>query len=173
MFNPQQMPMFGVTGGAGTPMMNPQVMPFMNPAGMPGMVPWMNPLVYPMQKHPLTEQQKIYYRYMGYLKGKQMAQEKLNKQRAQMPKVNIPVNDAPQQTQNDNEEITIRFRKGGNITKIKMKAGKMVAELIDEYFHKTNTKNGKFNFNGNIFTPLTPFTLTEAGLTNNSEIVVS
>ena len=173
MYNPQQMPMFGVAGGAATPMMNPQVMPFMNPAGMPGMMPGMNPFFNPMQKLPLTEEQKRYLRYIGYLEGKKRAQEELKKRQAQTPKVNIPANNSPQQRSNANEVITIIFRKGGNITKIKMKADKMVAELIDEYFHKTNTKNGKFNFNGNIFTPTTPFTLTEAGLTNNSEIFVS
>ena len=54
-----------------------------------------------------------------------------------------------------------------------MKANSMVAELIDAYFHKTHTQNGTFNFQGNTFTPTTPFTLAEAGLTNNSEIIVS
>ena len=193
--------MFGVMGGVGNPMMQgmmpgmmmpgmnpgmvpgmmpgmnpgmmPGLMPGLNPGMMPGMIPGMNHAFIPMKKPPLTEEQKRKIRYQGYLEGKKRALEKKKTLEAQNPKVNMSNNNQSQQPQPTNGEITVRFKKGSTITKIKMKADSMVAELIDAYFHKTKTKNGNFKFQGNTFTPTTPFTLTEAGLTDNSEIVVS
>ena len=54
-----------------------------------------------------------------------------------------------------------------------MKNDNMVAELLNEYFIKTNTKNGNFNFNGYTLFPNDIATLFESGLKNNSEIIVS
>ncbi len=49
----------------------------------------------------------------------------------------------------------------------------MVAKLIDEYFRKTNTNRGIFNFNGLFLSPTDTRTLNEVGLYNFSEIIVS
>ena len=49
----------------------------------------------------------------------------------------------------------------------------MVADLLNEYFVKTNTKAGTFTFNGQKLNPTDINTLAEAGLKNNSEITVS
>ena len=49
----------------------------------------------------------------------------------------------------------------------------MVAELIDDYFHKTNTNNGNFTFQGNTLSPMDTQSLAEVGLQNGSEIRVS
>ena len=49
----------------------------------------------------------------------------------------------------------------------------MVAELINEYFIKTNTSNGIFKFNGNILLVTDTRSLSEVGLKENSEISVS
>ena len=71
------------------------------------------------------------------------------------------------------EIITIKFNKKGKIIDIKMRNDNMVAELLDEYFIKTNIKEGKFIFNGNTLSPYDTNTLFEKGLKNNSEIFVS
>ena len=70
-------------------------------------------------------------------------------------------------------EITVKFNKLGKIIKIKMDAECMVAELIDEFFKRTNTSQGIFIFNGGRLSPTDTWTLAEAGLENNSEIIVS
>ena len=49
----------------------------------------------------------------------------------------------------------------------------MVAELIDEYYRRTKTKDSIFKFNGNFLTPIDTRTLCEVGLQDNSEIKVS
>ena len=49
----------------------------------------------------------------------------------------------------------------------------MVAELIDEYFKKSNSKNGTFKFANNTLSPSDVSSLAEIGLKNNSEITVS
>ena len=157
-----------------TRMMNPCMMNpgMMNPCMMnPGM---MNPCMMPfmkMNKPPLTEGQKRNLRYMGYVMGKKMAQERKKTMEAQTPKNNININYQPQIAKGN---ITIKFKKGGVVvTSIKMDAESMVAELIDYYFRKTGTNGGTFNFQGNILSPNNAQTLSETGLRNGSEIVVS
>ena len=49
----------------------------------------------------------------------------------------------------------------------------MVSELINEYFRKTNTNRGRFNFNGIFLLPTDKRTLNEVGLYNFAEIIVS
>ena len=71
------------------------------------------------------------------------------------------------------KEITVKFNKKGSIIKIKLSDEYMVAELIDEYFKKTNASNGKFTFNGQILSPTDPSSLYEIGLYDNSEIIVN
>ena len=186
-------PNFGVFGGANPGMMNPGMMNpgMMNPGMMnPGMMnpsmmnpcmmnPWMmntgmmNPGMMPfmqIRKPPLTEEQKKNLRYMGYMMGKKMALERKKTTEAQNPKNNLNYS-CPAPVAKGN--ITIKFKRGGVVTSIKMNAESMVAELLDAYFHKTGTNNGTFNFNGNILTPNNPSSLNEAGLRNGSEIIVS
>ena len=69
-------------------------------------------------------------------------------------------------------EITIKFNKKGKIIKIKMSNYSMVAELIYEYFEKTKTKTGTFNFYGIILEPFDTSLLYCVGLKDNSEIIV-
>ena len=71
------------------------------------------------------------------------------------------------------EIITVKFNKKGKIIDINMKNDNKVGELLNEYFIKTNTKNGNFNFNGYTLFPNDIATLFESGLKNNSEIIVS
>ena len=118
-----------------------------------------------MKKKPMTEEQKKQLRMQGYLMGKKMAEERKK-------------NQAPQQTPAVEEgpatgEITIKFKKGGSVTNIKMDAGSMIAELINEYCEKVNTKTGTFTFNGQALSPMDTSTLSEAGFKNNSEITVT
>ena len=54
-----------------------------------------------------------------------------------------------------------------------MNADSMVAELIDAYCQKVNTKTGTFKFNGNDLSPQDPSSLAEVGLKNNSVITVT
>ena len=49
----------------------------------------------------------------------------------------------------------------------------MVAELINEYFIRTNTTNGSFKFNNNILSSTEISPLYEVGLKDNPEIIVS
>ena len=88
----------------------------------------------------------------GYKMGKMMAQL-MKKQKEQQNK-NKPKNKSSNNQNNTNEntgnkKITIEFKKGGTITKIKMNSDAMVAELINEYFQKSGTTNGTFTFKGN------------------------
>ena len=76
-------------------------------------------------------------------------------------------------TKHQEKEITVKFNKKGSIFKIKLSDEYMVAELIDEYFKKSNTSEGKFTFNGQILTPMDTSCLFEVGLDDNSEIIVS
>ena len=73
---------------------------------------------------------------------------------------------------NEEKEITIKFDKRGLITKIRLSNYYMVAELIDEYYRRTKTKDSIFKFNGIILTPIDTRTLCKAGLVDNSEIKV-
>ena len=180
-------PNFGVFGGANPNrnpcMMNPGMMNpcmmnpgMMNPGMMnPGMMNpcMMNPCMMPfmqIRKPPLTEEQKKNLRYMGYLMGKKMAQERKKTIEAQTPKNNVNYSCPPPIAKGN---ITIKFRKGGVVTSIKMDAESLVAELLDAYFHKTGTNKGNFNFQGNKLSPNDSSTLNEAGLRNGSEIIVS
>ena len=71
------------------------------------------------------------------------------------------------------EVINVKFKKNGKIIEIKMLNDYMVAELIDQYYHKTNTSNGTFKYKSTILSPWDTQTLYEAGLQNNSEIIVN
>ena len=73
---------------------------------------------------------------------------------------------------NEEKEITIKFDKRGLITKIRLSNYSKVAELIDEYYRRTKTKDSIFKFNGFILTPIDTRTLCEVGLVDNSEIKV-
>ena len=157
-----------MNSGMMMPMMNPgMMMPMMNP-GM--MMPIMNPgMMMPFKlKRQLTEDEKRKLRIQGYLEGKRLALERKKQLDAQKPKINIPQNNQPLKG-----NITVKFNKGGNITRITMDVEKMVAELLDEYFRKTGTQNGNFNFQGNALTINDASSLSEAGLKNGSVIIVS
>jgi hypothetical protein len=172
--NSGMMPM--MNPGIKMPMMNPGIkMPMMNPGMMmqmmnPGMMmQMMNPGMMPFKiKRQLTEDEKRKLRIQGYLEGKRLALERKKQLEAQKPKINIPQNNQPLKG-----NITVKFNKGGNITRITMDVEKMVAELLDEYFRKTGTQNGNFNFQGNALTINDASSLSEAGLKNGSVIIVS
>ena len=145
--------------------MNPMMMNSMGPMGMnammmPNMMPMMN-----MQKKPMTEEEKKQLRMQGYLMGKKMAEEK---KKNMAPKQAPVVQEGPV-----TGEISIKFNKGGSITTIKMDAGSMVAEAINEYFEKSKTKAGTFTFNGQQLNPMDPTTLAEAGFKNGSQVTVT
>ena len=72
------------------------------------------------------------------------------------------------------EEITVKFNKNGRIIKINKSNDCTIAELINEYFMKTNTLNGIFKFNGIfLYVTDTRTTLIEVGIKDNSEISVN
>ena len=73
----------------------------------------------------------------------------------------------------ENKEINIKFNKNGKITYIKMRDDEMVAELINEYFVRTNAGSGIFKFNNRNLSPGNTSSLWEIGLKDNSEIIVS
>ena len=73
----------------------------------------------------------------------------------------------------ENKEINIKFNKNGKITYIKMRDDEMVAELINEYLIRTNTKSGNFKFNNRNLSYSDISLLYEVGLKDNSEIIVS
>ena len=75
-------------------------------------------------------------------------------------------------TQNNGNEITVRFNKRNSIIKIKLSNECMVAELINEYFIKTKTNGGIFKFNGQTLSCAETSSLYEVGLKDNSEIIV-
>jgi len=70
------------------------------------------------------------------------------------------------------KEITIKCNNHGNIIQIKMNNTSMVAELINEYLEKTKLKNGTFKFNGHILEEFDTTSLIDAGLKDNSEIII-
>ena len=170
--NMQMMGMNGQIGGNGMNMgqmgqmgmmgMNPQMGQMGMMPGMMGMMPGMMG----MQKQPLTEEQKKQIKMQGYLMGKKMAEErKKNQQKKQKP---APATPAPAAG-----EVTVKFKKGGSVTDVKMDVKSMVAELLNEYFTKSGTTNGTFKFNGNTLSPMDTSSLADIGLNNNSEIIVS
>ena len=171
------------------PCMNPQFNPMcqMNPMGFhdcmmckinqmksmgfnPCMMPPMNPFMMQNKNRPLTEEEQKQIRINGYLFGKWWAEQMNKCKKAQNPqKINQPV----QNTQPAKGNITIKFKKGNNVINITQNANNMVAELINEYFEKSHTTNGNFNFNGNTLLSNDPSSLAEVGLQNGSVINVS
>ena len=73
----------------------------------------------------------------------------------------------------ENKEINIKFNRNGKITYIKMRDDDMVAELINEYLVRTNTKSDNFKFNNRNLSYSDISLLYEVGLKDNSEIIVS
>ena len=148
--------------------MNPGMMPmYMNTMGMNNMMMpnMMQNMMMNNQKKPMTEEQKKQLRLQGYLMGKKMAEERKKKQAPQQAPV---VEEGPV-----TGEITVKFKKGGSVTNIKMDAGSMVAELLNEYFEKAHVTSGTFTHNGQALSPTDTSTLSEAGFKNNSEVTVT
>ena len=172
MFNPMQMGQgFGVMGGINPMTGNRQMGIGINFQCMRqmGFNPFcVNPAMMPFMMGMTQEQKNQYLRMQGYLYGKFAAQQL---KMANPVKASAPTQVIVQQPAKG--ELNIKFNKRGYIINIKMDADELVAILIDEYFKKSGTKNGKFMFNGNTLSPSDSSTLAEAGLRNNSEIIVS
>ena len=149
--------------------MNQMFMNSMGPMGMNNMMANMAMMqgMMQMQKAPMTEEQKKQLRMQGYLMGKKMAEERKKQNAANNPNPTPTVQEGPA-----TGELTIKFKKGGSVTTIKMDAGSMVAELINEYFVKSHTTAGKFKYNNIELSISDTSTLAEAGLKNNAEISV-
>ena len=181
MFNPNLMG-GGMNQGMGGMGMNPMMNPMMNGMGMNPMMNMggMNPMMMngmnmgmgmnngmmnnmtPQQ----IEEMKKQKRYMGYLMGKKMAEEKRKREHGYNP---TQVEETSQVTADT--EITIKFNKNGTIKNIKMKAGEMIATLIGEYYEKTKNQ-GPFKYKGNTLSPEDCTTLLDHGMKNNDEIIV-
>ena len=103
--------------------------------------------------------------------GKQMALQKKKQKEANNKK------EAKDKKQNEkgNEEskITIKFKKGGTKTDIQIKPSAAVFELIDEYCQKTNTTSGTFKFGTQTLDPMDCRALTEVGMKEGDEIIIS
>ena len=157
------------------PSINPLMMAQMNPMYQmqqfrimnPCMMPQINPFMMKGGNMPLTEEQKRQIKINGYLIGKQMALQ-MKQSKKQQKKVISPTINQP-----DTGIISIQFKKGTSTINIKMKSDEMVADLLNEYFVKSHTTNGKFNFNGNILLPTDVSSLSQVGLKNGSIIYVS
>ena len=157
------------------PSINPLMMAQMNPMYQmqpigimsPCMMPQINPFMMKGGNMPLTEEQKRQIKINGYLVGKQMALQ-MKQLKKQQEKVISPLINQP-----DTGIISIQFKKGTSTINIKMKSDEMVADLLNEYFVKSHTTNGKFNFNGNILLPTDVSSLSQVGLKNGSIIYVS
>jgi hypothetical protein len=162
-------------GGAGMNMgMNPMMGGMGNNMNMMGM--GMNPMMggMGMNQNMTPEEYKQQQKYLGYLYGKKLAEErKKEKEKAQGSQTtpaSSTTNTAP--ANETSGEISIKFKKGGNTKTIKMNSSAMVAELINEYCVKTNNQ-GTFSFKG---TPLDPndfASLADKGMKNGDEIIVS
>ena len=160
-------------GGMG---MNPMMMggngmginPMMMGGGMNPMMGGgmgMNPMMMtPEQKEEWKKQQ----RYLGYLYGKKMAEQMKKNKAPQTPKTTTTTSSAPVTA---DTEITIKFKKGGDIEEIKMKADTMIAELINEYYSKTNN-SGPFKYKGNTLKSDDSSTLLDNGMKDGDEIIV-
>ena len=160
-------------------MMNPMMMQMnmMNPMMMQMNMGMMNPMVNGGNMNMMTKEQieewKRQQRYKGYLAGKFLAQMKKNKQMALNPKPQAQER-APEAISSSvaNEAIiVIKFKKGGNTTKIKMKSGQMIAELLNKYSLKTNN-TGPFKYKGEVLDINDCSSLTEKGMKNGDEIIV-
>ena len=136
--------------------MNCMVNPQMNM--MPNMM--MN-----MPRIPMTEEQKKQLRMQGYLMGKKWQKKEEKAKLLKHPqslKINLP-----------RQRLTVKFKKGGSVITIKMDAIEMVADILNEYFVKSNTQNGTFTYNGQNLSPMDTRLLSEAGFKNNCEIIVT
>jgi hypothetical protein len=120
----------------------------------------------------MKEEWKKQQRYMGYLYGKYLAQKEKDKKEALNKKTNSQGGTIESVSKVSNEtEITIKFKKGGNTTKIKMKAGDMVAELLNKYSLKTKNQ-GPFKYKGEVLDINDCSSLFEKGMKNGDEIIV-
>ena len=157
------------------PSINPLMMAQMNPMYQmqlfkimnPCMMPQINPFMMKGGNMPLTEEQKRQIKINGYLVGKQMALQMKQLKKQQEKVISPPI------IQPDKGIISIQFKKGTSTINITMKSDEMVADLLNEYFVKSHTTNGKFNFNGNILLPTDVSSLSQVGLKNGSIIYVS
>ena len=157
------------------PSINPLMMAQMNPMYQmqpigimnPCMMPQINPFMMKGGNMPLTEEQKRQIKINGYLVGKQMALQMKQLKKQQEKVISPPI------IQPDTGIISIQFKKGTSTINITMKSDEMVADLLNEYFVKSHTTNGKFNFNGNILLPTDVSSLSQVGLKNGSIIYVS
>ena len=152
------MGMAGMNPGMG--MMNPMVMGGGFNPGI-GMNPMMGQGINMSQ---LTPEQK---RYMGYLMGKEMALKKKKSlgQSTETSSDNVSTPISPE------TEITIKFKKSGTTKEIKMKAGSMIAELLGEYYEKTQNQ-GPFKYKGNTLNPEDCTSLLDNGMKDGDEIIV-
>ena len=152
------MGMAGMNPGMG--MMNPMVMGGGFNPGI-GMNPMMGQGINMSQ---LTPEQK---RYMGYLMGKEMALKKKKSlgQSTETSSDNVSTPISPE------TEITIKFKKSGTTKEIKMKAGSMIAELLGEYYEKTQNQ-GPFKYKGNTLNPEDCTSLLDNGMKDGDEILV-
>ena len=177
-------PMMGGMGGMGNMGMNPMMMggngmnmgmnPMMMGMGNMGMNPMMmgmgnmgmnQNMMTPQQKEEWKKQQ----RYLGYLYGKKMAEEK--KKQSQGAQTSQTKSVESSQPVTDDTELTIKFNKGGNITEIKMKADSMIAELIAAYYEKTKN-NGPFKYKGKPLKSDDCTSLLDNEMKNEDEITV-
>ena len=166
---PKMNPMFQM------PSINPFMMPQMNPMCQmqpfgimnPCMMPQINPFMMPGGNRQLTEEQKKQIKINGYLIGKQMALQMKQLKKQQKKVISPPIN------QPATGIISIQFKKGTSTINIKMNSDEMVADLLNEYFLKSDTTDGKFNFNGNTLLPTDVSSLSQVGLKNGSIINVS
>ena len=163
--------------GMMNPMMMQMNMGMMNPMMMQMNMGMMNPMVNGGNMNMMTKEQKEEWkrqqRYKGYLAGKFLAQMKKNKEIALNPKPQAQER-APEAISSSvaNEAIiVIKFKKGGNTTKIKMKSGQMIAELLNKYSLKTNN-TGPFKYKGEVLDINDCSSLTEKGMKNGDEIIV-
>ena len=164
-------------GGAGMNMgMNPMMGGMgnnMNMMGM-GMNPMMGGMGMNMKQNMTPEQLKQWkqqQRYQGYLMGKLMAeQKKKNAQGSNPTASSSTTNTAP--ANETSGEISITFKKGGNTKTIKMNSSAMIAELLMDYYEKTNNQ-GTFKFKGAVLDPNDCTTLADKGMKNGDEIIVS
>ena len=156
--------------------MNP-MMGQMNPMmGMPPMVMGGGMGGMGMNMNLMTKKQKEEYkkfvRYQGYLMGKKLAEEKKRREKGNNPTTNTAIPETNNVPANTNAELTIKFVKVGNTTKIKMKADVMIAELLNKYSVKTGN-TGTFTYKGSTLDINDCTTLSEKGMKNGDQITVS
>jgi len=121
----------------------------------------------------LKKQLKQYQMYQGYLAGKMMAQKK-NEQNKKQENKNLNPENNKNSPQNNNDEISIKFQKGGKVVvTIKMKKTEYICDLLNEYFVKQNVQDGKFFFNGQELSPMNMDSLAETGLKDGDIITVN